>query len=204
VAVATVRMEFVVGISLFKEGDPMKTQFLIAAAVVAIGLVTTNHANACTLHLPPFEVTRFPISLQHQVAVPDAGQVEESTVTPKPMLAGIPGTVLAHDHNRSDLSKWFETLHDRKGDLCCDGSEAMHLSEVDWEIVASHYRVRVPTTPEGFERAMAGATNVETEWVYVPDEAVIDEPNRANVTLVWPLYGPMDVSVRCFIPGTMT
>ena len=37
------------------------------------------------------------------------------------------GAVLAHDHNRSDLSKWFEKLHDRKGDLCCDGSEAMHL-----------------------------------------------------------------------------
>jgi hypothetical protein len=55
-----------VGISLIEEGDPMKTQFLIVAAVVA-------------------------------------------------MLAGIPGTVLAHDHNRSDLSKWFEKLHDREG-----------------------------------------------------------------------------------------
>jgi hypothetical protein len=50
---------------------------------------------------------------------------------------------------------------------------------------------------------MAGATNVETEWVYVPDDAVIDEPNRAKATLVWPLYGPMGVSIRCFIPGTM-
>lgn len=39
--------------------------------------------------------------------------------------------VLAHDHNRLDLSKWFAELYDRKGDLCCDGSEAMHLSEVD-------------------------------------------------------------------------
>jgi hypothetical protein len=114
------------------------------------------------------------------------------------------GAVLAHDHNRADLSKWFEKLHDRKGDLCCDGSEAMHLSEVDWEINGNRYRVRVPTTSGGFQRAMAGATNVETEWVYVPDDAVIDEPNRANVTLVWPLYGPMGVSVRCFMPGTMT
>ncbi|MCP3469352.1 hypothetical protein NLM33_03310 [Bradyrhizobium sp. CCGUVB1N3] len=112
------------------------------------------------------------------------------------------GAVLAHDHNRADLSKWFEKLHDRKGDMCCDGSEAMHLSGIDWDVNGSHYRVRVPTTPGGFERAMAGA-NVETEWVYVPDEAVIDEPNRANVTLVWPLYGPMGVSVRCFVPGTM-
>jgi hypothetical protein len=80
----------------------------------------------------------------------------------------------------------------------------MHLSEVDWETKGNRYRVRVPTTPGGFVRAMAGATNVETEWVYVPDEAVIDEPNSADVTLVWPLYGPMGVSVRCFMPGTMT
>jgi hypothetical protein len=105
----------------------------------------------------------------------------------------------ARAHNRADLSKWFEKLHDRKGDLCCDGSEAMHLSEVDWEINGNHYRVRVPTTSGGFARVMAGATNVETEWVYVPDDTVIDEPNRANVTLVWPLYGPMGVSVRCFM-----
>lgn len=55
----------------------------------------------------------------------------------------------------------------------------------------------------GASGAMAGATNVETEWVYVPDDAVIDEPNRAKATLVWPLYGPMGVSIRCFIPGTM-
>jgi hypothetical protein len=33
---------------------------------------------------------------------------------------------------------------------------------------------------------MAGATNVETEWVYAPDDAAINKPNRVNVTLVWP------------------
>ncbi|MGY8679893.1 hypothetical protein Q2941_19135 [Bradyrhizobium sp. UFLA05-153] len=175
----------------------MKSQFLIATAVAAIGLVTTNHADACALHLPTLKLTGFQISRPHQPALLGATQVEEST-------AGMPDAVLAHDHNRADLSKWFENLHDRKGDLCCDGSEAMHLSEVDWATNGNHYRVRVPTTPWGFERAMAGATNVETEWVYVPDEALIDEPNRANMTMVWPLYGPMGVSVRCFMPGTMT
>ena len=184
----------------------MKRQFLIVTAVVAVGLAATNHANACVLHLPTFKFTDLPISRQHQVAVLDAAQVAESTVmsTPTLMLTATPGTVLAHDHNRADLSKWFEKLHDRNGDLCCDGSEAMHLSEVDWETKGNRYRVRVPTTPGGFVRAMAGATNVETEWVYVPDDAVIEEPNRANVTLVWPLYFPMGVSVRCFVPGTMT
>ena len=82
-------------------------------------------------------------------------------------------------------------------------AKPMHLSEVDCRstatITAFACRQRLEAS-----RAMAGATNVETEWVYVPDDAVIDEPNRANVTLVWPLYGPMGVSVRCFMPGTMT
>jgi hypothetical protein len=63
------------------------------------------------------------------------------------------GAALAHDHNCADLSKWFEQLHDRKGDLCGDGSEAMHLSEVDWEIDGNRYRVRVPTTSGGFQGA---------------------------------------------------
>ena len=55
----------------------MNSQFLIVTPVAAIGLVATNHANACALHLPTFELTGFPIS----IAVLGATQVEESTVT---------------------------------------------------------------------------------------------------------------------------
>ncbi|MGY8664138.1 hypothetical protein Q3C01_17465 [Bradyrhizobium sp. UFLA05-109] len=69
----------------------MKRQFLIVTAVAAIGLVATNHANACALHLPTFELTGFPIS-RHQVAVLGAAQVEESSVTPNLMLAGMPAS----------------------------------------------------------------------------------------------------------------
>jgi hypothetical protein len=29
-------------------------------------------------------------------------------------------------------------------------------------------------------------------------------PNRDGATLVWPLYGAIGVSIRCFLPGTMT
>ncbi|MCK1573573.1 hypothetical protein [Bradyrhizobium sp. 174] len=89
--------------------------------------------------------------------------------------------VLAHDHNRLDLSKWFAELYDRKGDLCCDGSEAMHLSEVDWEITGNH--------PLPCPRA-DNAWGLRARWLAPP-------------TWKPTLYGPMGVSIRCFIPGTM-
>ena len=40
-------------------------------------------------------------------------------------------------------------------------------------------------------------------WVEVPDEAVITEPNKAGRTMVWRVYGPESVSIRCFMPGSM-
>jgi hypothetical protein len=54
-------------------------------------------------------------------------------------------------------------------------AKPMHLSEVDCRstatITAFACRQRLEAS-----RAMAGATNVETEWVYVPDDAVIFRP----------------------------
>ena len=69
----------------------MKNLFLIATAIAAIGGATTNHADACALHLPTFELTGFPIS-PHQVAVLGSAQVEESSATPTLMLAGMPAS----------------------------------------------------------------------------------------------------------------
>jgi hypothetical protein len=69
----------------------MKNLFLIATAIASVAGATTHQAGACTLRLPTFEVTGFPIS-RHQVAVLGAAQVEESSVTPKLMLAGMPAS----------------------------------------------------------------------------------------------------------------
>ena len=92
----------------------------------------------------------------------------------------------AHDHLRPDLDGWFMSLHSGKGP-CCDGSDAMRLNDVDWEAKDGHYRVRL-----------------QGEWVDVPDDAVVDGPNRAGPTMVWPYYlnGQM-LGVRCFMPGAM-
>ncbi|MGY8679363.1 hypothetical protein Q2941_16390 [Bradyrhizobium sp. UFLA05-153] len=69
----------------------MKNLFLIATAIASVAGATTHQAGACTLRFPAFEVTGFPIS-RHQVAVLGAAQVEESSATPKLMLAGMPAS----------------------------------------------------------------------------------------------------------------
>ena len=69
----------------------MRTLFLIASAIAAIGGATTNSAGACSLKLPTFEVTGFPIS-SHQVAVLGSANVEERSATPTLTLAGMPAS----------------------------------------------------------------------------------------------------------------
>lgn len=100
------------------------------------------------------------------------------------------GYAYPHDHDKPNLTPWFESLHSRKG-LCCSGKDGTVLSDVDWESKDGHYRVRI-----------------EGEWWDVPDDAVITEPNLDGQTMVWPVYvrgvHKMEfVGIRCFIVGTM-
>jgi hypothetical protein len=78
--------------------------------------------------------------------------------------------------------------------LCCSYADGYVVTDADWETRDSHYHVRVPRA----------ADSKEMVWVDVPDEAVITEPNKAGRTMVWPLYGSEGVSIRCFMPGSMT
>ncbi len=108
-----------------------------------------------------------------------------------------------HDHKRTDLTNWFTSLHSKQGAQCCDGSDAMHLSNVEWTAPDSsshHYRVRIPINANAYDRARQ-SEEVETMWVDVPDNAVIDDPNMAGTALVWPAYGYLGATVRCFMPG---
>jgi hypothetical protein len=46
---------------------------------------------------------------------------------------------------------------------------------------------------------------IDGEWVVVPDNAVITEPNRVGRTMVWPIRdGVGGLYIRCFMPGSMT
>jgi len=85
-----------------------------------------------------------------------------------------------------ELHQWFEGLRSGKGP-CCSDADGSAVSDVDWDTKAGHYRVRI-----------------DGDWVDVPDEAVITEPNRIGRTMVWPIRGYLGVSIRCFMPGSMT
>jgi hypothetical protein len=91
----------------------------------------------------------------------------------------------AHDHSRPDLDNWFNRLQSGKG-LCCSNNDGTALADVDWEVKNGKYRVRL-----------------DSEWIVVPDDAVITEPNRAGRTMVWPLRGSLGLTIRCFMPGPM-
>jgi hypothetical protein len=90
---------------------------------------------------------------------------------------------LAHDPGHPELDEWFNRLASGRG-LCCSFTDGF----ADWESKGGHYRVRL-----------------ENNWIDVPDDAVITEPNRAGRTMVWPM--PMiegdTIRIRCFMPGSM-
>ena len=69
----------------------------------------------------------------------------------------------------------------------CSFTDGFAVSDVDWESRDGHYRVRL-----------------ENNWIDVPDEALITEPNRAGRTMVWPLrLFDGKILIRCFMPGSM-
>jgi hypothetical protein len=90
-------------------------------------------------------------------------------------------------YTNSPLKGWFESLHSRAGGPCCADADGTALDEVDWDTQDGHYRVRL-----------------QGNWVVVPDDAVITEPNRAGRTFVWPYYVNGRAMIRCFMPGSMT
>jgi hypothetical protein len=111
-----------------------------------------------------------------------------------PLAVGIAALLLAlgshlghaHDPSHPELKAWFESLKSGKG-LCCSDADGTAVSDVDWQSSNGHYRVRL-----------------DGEWIDVPDEAVISEPNRVGRTMVWPLRGYLGTAIRCFMPGSMT
>lgn len=107
-------------------------------------------------------------------------------------------------HAASPLKPWFDSLKSGKGP-CCSDADGWALSDVDWETRGGRFRVRVPAqswTPSRDQPAPP--PSVTMVWVDVEDAAVITEPNRAGRTMVWPLWGIGGVTIRCFMPGSMT
>lgn len=104
-------------------------------------------------------------------------------------LAVLVTPALAHDDGRYDnspLKSWFESLQSEFG-KCCTDVDGYIVSDADWESYSGRYRVRI-----------------DNEWVNVPDDAVVKEPNRFGRTMVWRHYIDGHPRVRCFMRGSMT
>jgi hypothetical protein len=101
-------------------------------------------------------------------------------------------------NSNPEIKSWFESLHSGKGP-CCSDADGTAISDADWESRDGHYRVHIPRY--GY---LIGGQQQELVWVDVPEEAVITEPNRVGRTMVWPIYGYLGLTIRCFMPGSMT
>jgi hypothetical protein len=85
-----------------------------------------------------------------------------------------------------EMAKWFKQLRSPAGAACCAVSDGNTLQDTDWRSKDGHYQV-----------LFSG------EWVDVPENAVIAEPNLYGRTVVWPYYEDGHPTVRCFLPGSM-
>ena len=95
------------------------------------------------------------------------------------LVAAFIGAAQARDDGR-------DSLKSGKGP-CCSDADGFAVSDPDWESRNGHYVVRI-----------------DNQWIDVPDDAVITEPNRVGRTMVWPIKGSLGISIRCFLPGSMT
>ncbi len=105
------------------------------------------------------------------------------------ILPFIPAAVAKDDgrYAQSPLKPWFDSLTNKKMQPCCSDADGRTLKDVDWEFNGHEYRVRI-----------------DGDWISVPDDAVIEKPNRAGVAMVWRTWVDGKNVIVCFIPGAFT
>jgi hypothetical protein len=90
------------------------------------------------------------------------------------------------------LHAWFDSLASGKG-LCCSFADGIRVEDVDWDTV--------PVCDDG-KCSMRYRVRLHGEWVVVPDNALITEPNKFGSAVVWPYMDSEGVTqIRCFLPG---
>lgn len=104
-------------------------------------------------------------------------------------LLALPIVSHARDNGQyanSKLKSWFDKLQSKNGP-CCSDADGSVVQDPDWDSKDGHYRVRI-----------------DGDWIDVPDEAVITEPNLFGQTMVWPTRYLGRINIRCFIPGSLS
>ena len=86
------------------------------------------------------------------------------------------------------LQPWFQSLQGKNGLYCCARADGHPLDDGEWDIKNNKYRVFI-----------------QSEWIVVPDDAVISGPNKFGKAIVW-FRDPWGVNpstqIQCFIPGS--
>jgi hypothetical protein len=94
--------------------------------------------------------------------------------------------------------QWFKDQKNPKTQVpCCSEADGAQAQE---DISNGHYRVRFVA------RTFTSAPDVDSGWMDVPDEAVIQEPNRHGSPVVWYYWkqgsnSPLLLMIRCYAPG---
>lgn len=92
------------------------------------------------------------------------------------------------------LKQWFSGLESKQGANCCSSADGIRIDDAEWK------RSDKPGFP--FQVVIDG------EWRDVPENSVVQGPNKVGYAMVWPVYayradGKLYFSgMRCFLPGT--
>ena len=92
---------------------------------------------------------------------------------------------LTGKYAQSPDHEWVKSLHSPRGAWCCDLADGHTVLDADWQSKDSHYQVRI-----------------EGNWIDVPEDAVIGEPNKIGQTIVWMYRVNGEPVVTCFLPGS--
>ncbi len=91
------------------------------------------------------------------------------------------------------LRQWFRDQRSPlTGQSCCDEADG---TEAEEDIRNGHYWARWKMKPRGFDQEFT------TEWVEIPDEVVIREPNKNGAPIVWWWFEDGKPAARCYSPG---
>lgn len=94
-------------------------------------------------------------------------------------------TAYAHDSHKPHLLDWLRSLTSKNGAWCCNGEDTDPIDA--WRTSGDGYRVSFRGT-----------------WYDVPEGAVVLMPNKDGDARLWMNKGFGGVTVRCFLPGTLS
>lgn len=91
------------------------------------------------------------------------------------------------------VRQWFRNqISPKTGANCCSEADGSYAEE---EIRGIHYWVQF--TAKSYD----GKSDVVSEWMQVPDDVVIHDPNRNGAPVVWWHYLDFVLKIRCYAPG---